>query len=64
MTDEISTVACQIGCVKIHQSRNMNCWKINRLAMYELLDGEMKFEYYYEFYCLVNRSWLIIVVHG
>ena len=25
MTDEVSTVACWIGCVYMHQSGNMNC---------------------------------------
>ena len=26
MTDEVSTVACWIGCVYMHQSGNVNCW--------------------------------------
>ena len=50
MTDEISTVACWIGCVKMHRSGNLNSGKMNRLAMSELLNSEMKFEYQYELY--------------
>ena len=32
--------------------------------MSKLLNYEMKFEYYYELYWVVDWVWLLIVVHG